>query len=113
MTGTLPARVRAVSLGTRDYKICGVFAVQGGFNQSLSVSLQLRPVYSFAIKYSIVLHSQNHYFACRATAGALLGEKWGKVTDRLYFVKNCAAGVGWLFVSWPFNYSSVHKSCLL
>ena len=51
MTGTLPAGVRAVSLGTRDYKICGVFAVQGGFNQSLSVSLQLRPVYSFAIKY--------------------------------------------------------------
>ena len=34
MTGTLPAEVRAVSLGTRDYNICGVFvssAVQGGF----------------------------------------------------------------------------------
>ena len=51
--------------------------------------------------------------ACGARAEAMPVEKWGKVTDQLYFVKKCAAGIGCVFVGWPFNYSLVHTSCLL
>ena len=67
----------------------------------------------FTSNHLQVIHPEKPLIARGARAEAMPVEKWGKVTDKLYFVKKCAAGIGCVFVGWPFNYSLVHTSCLL